>query len=344
MTVPITIAIDAASGDFGLDTTIPAALSTLSECEDIALILVGDMQALQAFLDERQDSSLPEQRLRLVHAPETIAMDEEPTRALRKKRQSSMRVAVNLVKDGTAAACVSAGNTGALMAISRYVLSTLAGIERPAITAMVPTVAGHIYMLDLGANIDCKAEHLYQFAVMGSMLASVVDDIPSPRVALLNVGEEAIKGNDQIKAANALLRESSLNYIGYVESSHLHEGSVNVVVADGFVGNIALKSMEGTYAFVLQLFKQACKQNYLNQIAALGIKPILKSVRERVNLEKYNGASLLGLQGVVIKSHGRASSVGFKNAIKVARTEALKQVPQLLDKALEVMLKAGSDV
>lgn len=340
----VVIAVDAASGDFGLDTTIPAALTALNDFADTTLILVGDMQSLQTALKRHQGLSMPEKRLRLVHAPDTVAMDEEPTRALRRKPQSSMRIAINLVKDATAAACVSAGNTGALIAISRYVLSTLAGIERPAITAMVPTLNRHIYMLDLGANVDCKAEHLFQFAVMGSMLASVVDDISGPRVALLNVGEEAIKGNDQIKAANTLLQESSLNYVGYVESSHLHTGPADVVVTDGFVGNIALKSMEGTYAFVLQLFKQALEQNRFNRIMSWGVKSILRSLHNDVNPTKYNGASLLGLQGIVIKSHGRANAAGFKNAIKVARMEAIKQVPRRLDKELEMMLKKGGGV
>ena len=333
------IAIDAVSGDHGLQETIPAALATLSKFDDLDLILVGDEQVLGVQLESNK-VSFSEPRLRVVHASQVVTMDEEPARALRGKRDSSMRVAINLVKDEQADACVSAGNTGALMAISRYVLSTLAGIERPAITAMLPTLKGHIHMLDLGANVDCKAEHLFQFAVMGSVLSEVVDNVTNPKVALLNIGQETIKGNDQVKSANAQLSNGILNYIGYIEGNQLYEGIADVVVTDGFVGNVALKSIEGTASFISTLLKQTFRESYLGRITGFLASPVLGKVSRMIEPWQYNGATLLGLQGVVIKSHGYAGSRAFARAIEIARIEALKQVPKLIDKQLEGMLKA----
>lgn len=332
------IAIDAASGDYGPQATVPAALGAITKFDDVDLILVGNESELHACITE-QNTDFVDSRLQIVHASQVVAMDEEPARALRAKKDSSMRIAVNLVKEGRANACISAGNTGALMAISRYVLSTLAGIERPAITAMLPALKGHVHVLDLGANVDCKAEHLFQFAVMGSVLAEVVDNTANPRVALLNIGQETIKGNDQVKSANAQLQNTSLNYIGYIEGNQIYEGIADVIVTDGFVGNVALKSIEGTASFIRTLLKQAFQANHISRIAGMAAKPVLRQVAQTIDPWQYNGATLLGLQGVVIKSHGHADSKAFGRAIEIARLEAIKQVPKLIDRQLESMLK-----
>ncbi len=331
----VAISIDVMSGDHGLDVSVPAALSVLARHQDTSLILAGDGQQLQSALAVHD---YPKSRLQCVHASQQIKMDEEPTYALRAKKDSSMRIAVNLVREGKAAACVSAGNTGALMAISRYVLRMLAGIERPAITAALPTLSGHTHMLDLGANVDCKAEHLFQFAMMGSVLVSALDSIEKPRVGLLNIGQETIKGNDQVKEADRQLRESPLNYIGYVEGNQIYRGVADVIVADGFAGNVSLKTSEGVAEFITDTLRHAFSRNGLTRLAGLTAAPVLKSVREVIDPRRYNGASLLGLQGVVIKSHGGADAVAFEHAIETARIEALKQVPQLIDRQLEAIL------
>ncbi len=331
----VTVAIDMMSGDRGLDVTVPAALATLKRREDTSLILVGDEPRVEAAL---RGGSYPANRLRCVHAPQRVEMDEEPTHALRTKKESSMRVAVNLVREGEAAACVSAGNTGALMAISRYVLRMLAGIERPAITTALPTLTGYTHMLDLGANVDCKAEQLFQFAMMGSVLVSALDNLDRPRVGLLNVGQETIKGNDQVKEADRQLRESSLNYIGYIEGNQIYQGGADVIVVDGFAGNVSLKTSEGVAEFITATLREAFSRNWLTRLTGAVAAPVLKSVRKTIDPRRYNGASLLGLQGVVIKSHGGADAVAFEHAVETARIEALKQVPQLIDKQLEAFL------
>ncbi len=323
------------SGDRGLDVAVPAALAVLARYTDTSLILVGDEQRLRSVLATH---NYPATRLQCLHAEQRVEMDEEPTRALRAKKESSMRLAINLVREGKAAACVSAGNTGALMAISRYVLRMLAGIERPAITAALPTSSGHTHMLDLGANVDCKAEHLFQFAMMGSVLVSALDNVERPSVGLLNIGQETIKGNDQVKEADRLLRESSLNYIGYVEGNQIYRGVADVIVADGFAGNVSLKTSEGVAEFITDTLREAFTNSRLRRFAGVVAAPVLKSVREVIDPRRYNGASLLGLQGVVIKSHGDADIVAFEHAIETARIEALKQVPQLIDKQLEAVL------
>ncbi len=331
----VTVAIDMMSGDRGLAATVPAALATLRRWEDTSLILVGDESQIEAGL---RGEDRPAGRLRCVHAPQRVEMDEEPTHALRTKKESSMRVAVNLVREGEAAACVSAGNTGALMAISRYVLRMLAGIERPAITTALPTLTGYTHMLDLGANVDCKAEQLFQFAMMGAVLMSALDNLDRPRVGLLNVGQEAIKGNDQVKEADRQLRESPLNYIGYIEGDQIYRGGADVIVADGFAGNVSLKTSEGVAEFITETLREAFSRNWLTRLTGVVAAPVLRSVRETIDPRRYNGASLLGLQGVVIKSHGGADAVAFEHAIETARIEALKQVPQLIDKQLEAFL------
>lgn len=336
MSKRFTIALDAMGGDHGPGVVVPAALRALEDFPDIELVLVGGEPALREEV-ARHCATMPE-RLRIHHASQVVGMDEPPAQALRNKKDSSMRVAINLVKEGAAHACVSAGNTGALMATARYVLKTLPGIDRPAIITAIPSIHGHTHMLDLGANVDCTAEHLFQFAVMGTVLVRAVDNNPEPRVGLLNIGQEAIKGNDQIKEAGRLLEQSNLNYIGFVEGDDIFCGDVDVVVCDGFVGNVSLKTGEGVARMVTHFIRAAFKRNLLTRFAALFALPVLKSFRKRIDPRRYNGASLLGLQGIVIKSHGSADKVSFANAIRIARTEVDKQIAQRIDKQLEQLL------
>lgn len=328
-----TIALDAMGGDFGPEVVVPAALSALNKNEDLNLILVGDQEKIESQLRSHSND-----RLSVYHASQIVEMDDPPAQALRSKKDSSMRVAINLVKEGHAQACVSAGNTGALMATARYVLHTLAGIDRPAINTTLPSIEGHTYMLDLGANVDCKAENLFQFAVMGSVLASAVDDIELPKVGLLNVGQEAIKGNDQVKEANILLENSSLNYIGYVEGDGIYCGDVDVVVCDGFVGNVSLKTSEGVSKLISDFAKRSFTKNFYTKMIALLATPIMNEFKGSIDPRRYNGASLLGLKGIVIKSHGSADAFSFENAISIAYIEAKKDVPTLIDKQLENFL------
>ncbi|MBK1673152.1 phosphate acyltransferase [Ectothiorhodospira shaposhnikovii] len=336
-----TIALDAMGGDHGAHVVVPAAVKALEEFSDIHLILVGDKERVGQEL--AACGKAPSDRLRLHHASQVVGMDEPPSQALRNKKDSSMRVAINLVKHQQADACVSAGNTGALMATARYVLKTLPGIDRPAIITAIPSIKGHTHMLDLGANVDCTATHLYQFAVMGSELASAVDNIASPRVGLLNIGEEEIKGNDQVKEAARMLEASHLNYIGFVEGNDIYCGDVDVVVCDGFVGNVALKTSEGVARMVSHYMRSEFSGSLYSKLAALVAMPVLRAFRRRIDPRAYNGASLLGLQGVVIKSHGGADAVAFENAIRIARLEARKRVPQRIDKRLEELLKEAKD-
>jgi glycerol-3-phosphate acyltransferase PlsX len=330
------IALDAMGGDHGLSVVVPAALEALKQHTDIALVLVGDEALIKAALE--QHKAAPSENLKIHHASQVVQMDESPAIALKNKKDSSMRVAINLVKAGEADAAVSAGNTGALMATARFVLKTLPGIDRPAICTILPAVNGHTHMLDLGANVDSEAEHLYQFALMGSELVKAIDDNPNPRVGLLNIGQEAIKGNEQVKAANALLQGSPLNYIGYVEGDDIYHGDVDVVVCDGFVGNVALKTSEGLAKMVSAQIKKEYTANLFTRLAALISMPVLKSFRLKFDPRRYNGASLLGLQGIVVKSHGGADSLAYANAIGIARTEIIKQVPQRIRKQLEHLL------
>lgn len=250
-----------------------------------------------------------------------------------------MRVAINLVKEGKAAACVSAGNTGALMATARFVLKTLPGIERPAIVTALPTMQGHTYVLDLGANVDSTAEHLVQFALMGSVLAELVDGKPNPTVGLLNVGEEEIKGNERVKEAARLLAKTDLNYAGYVEGDGLYHGEVDVLVCDGFVGNVALKASEGVAHMIRHYLRQAFNRNWLTKLAGLIAYPVLKSFSKQLDPRAFNGANLIGLQGIVIKSHGGADAFAFANAINIAILEARKDVPKNITKHLEPLLE-----
>jgi len=324
-------------GDFGPSVTVPAAAKALKLYSGVELVLVGQHDQLQQQLEQLGLQN--ESRLSIHHASEVVAMDELPAVALKKKKDSSMRVAINLVKNGTVGACISAGNTGALMATSKFVLKTIRGINRPAICTSLPTVNGHTHMLDLGANIDCSAEHLLQFAVMGSVLAQSVDDIEHPSVGLLNIGSEAIKGNEVVKQASKLISDTSLNYSGFIEGDDIYTGKVDVVVSDGFVGNVSLKTAEGLASLVNTVLKKEFKKNILTKLAALVSLPILNAVRHTLDPRQYNGASLLGLNGIVIKSHGSADIDSFFNAIKIASIEIDKSVPDRIGKEIELYLQ-----
>lgn len=340
----ICIALDAMGGDHGPSVIVPAALDALAAYPHLHLILVGDQASLVQQL-KSQGCSYDEQRLQIKHASEQVLMDESPASALRLKKDSSMRVAINLVKEGVAGACVSAGNTGALMAIARFVLKTLPGIDRPAIVYSIPIKAdqekmGRMRMLDLGANVDCQGEHLFQFAVMGSVLTAAVDNIERPRVGLLNIGSEEIKGSEAVKeAAQMLSATNMINYIGFVEGTDMYEGKADVVVCDGFVGNVALKSSEGVAKMVVGYLKREFTRSWYNKLIAFLAMPILRSIRARFDPSQYNGASLLGLNGIVIKSHGNALRYGFKQAIAEAIVEVEKNIPERIRS--EVLLYLG---
>lgn len=331
----VCIALDAMGGDHGPSVVVPAAKAYLQEHLDVHLILVGDESILRPAL--KSHGLVEGDKLRIQHASQVVAMDELPSHALRNKKDSSMRIAINLVKQGEADACVSAGNTGALMATARFVLKTLPGIDRPAIISALPTTKGHTHMLDLGANVDSSAEHLFQFAVMASVVVSAVDNVAQPSIGLLNIGAEAIKGNETVKEAAHLLSTSGLNYIGFVEGDDIYKGKADVIVCDGFVGNVALKTSEGVAHMISTFLKQAFSQNALTKLAALTVRPILKSFARRIDPRIYNGASLVGLQGIVIKSHGGADVISFANAIKVASLEIKQAVPQTIDEKLQAI-------
>ncbi|NJD24575.1 MAG: phosphate acyltransferase PlsX [Betaproteobacteria bacterium] len=316
------IAIDCMGGDHGPSVTVPAALRFLDEHQGTSLLLVGQQDALKPFLAARREDS----RLRIVHASEVVGMDESPALALRNKKNSSMRVAINLVKEGEADACVSAGNTGALMAISRFVLKMLPGIERPAICTAIPTASGHTHMLDLGANVDCTPEHLLQFGIMGAMLVSAIEHKERPSVGLLNIGEEEIKGNEAVKAAAELLRGSGLNFVGNVEGDGIYKGEADVIVCDGFVGNVALKTSEGLAQMLASSLKAEFTRSWLTRLAALIAMPVLNRFKKRFDHRRYNGAVLLGLKGISVKSHGSADSLAFGFAIARAWEAAENRV------------------
>ena len=325
MTAPVTLSVDAMSGDHGHGVAVKAARLALQAHPELKLILVGDEAQLRASLASQRLGD--EARIGVQHASEVVAMDELPSKALRNKKDSSMRVAINLVKEGRAQACVSAGNTGALMATARFVLKMLPGIDRPAIITAIPSVDGHTYMLDLGANAECTAEQLCQFAVMGSALVTAVNGIERPRVGLLNIGEEEIKGNDVIRQAAAQIAAAGLNYVGFIEGDHVFLDPVDVVVCDGFVGNVALKTGEGVAKLIGKFLKEEFSANFLHKLAALAAYPALKNLGKRIDPRNYNGASFLGINGIVIKSHGSADPLGFANAIGVGLEEVTKNVP-----------------
>lgn len=331
------IALDAMGGDHGPRVVVPAAARILKRRQDVRLILVGQEDILKPML-KKHGLKLNDQ-LQIQHATEVVEMDESPSLALRKKKDSSMRVAINLVHEGKADAAVSAGNTGALMATAKFVLKTLPGIDRPAIMTTLPSIAGHTHMLDLGANVDCTSEHLLQFAVMGSVTATAVDNVDKPSVGLLNIGTEEVKGNAQVKDADQLLRRSNLNYVGYVEGDDIYKGTVDVVVCDGFIGNISLKTTEGVAKMIAHFMRQEFKRNILTKLAGLIALPVLRAFKKRVDPREYNGASLLGLQKIVIKSHGSADAFSFANAINIALLEVEKAVPQRIGTQIQAMLE-----
>ena len=316
----VTVAIDCMGGDHGARVTVPAALNILRSDPEISFILVGRREAIERELARL--GAAPGAQLRVQHASEVVGMDESPVVALRNKKDSSIRVAVNLVKHGEAAACVSAGNTGALMATSRFVLKTLPGIDRPAIATILPTLKGHTYILDLGANVNCTPEHLLQFGIMCAELVSSVERKEHPTVGLLNIGVEDIKGNDLVKRAAELMRASGLNFYGYVEGDDIYKGTTDVVVCDGFVGNVALKTSEGLTQMLATYLREEFGRNPLTQLAGLIALPVINTFKRRVDHRRYNGASLLGLRGIVIKSHGSADAFGFEFAIQRAVEEA----------------------
>lgn len=312
------------SGDHGHHVAVKAARLALKQHPELKLILVGDEAQLRASLAANHLAG--DARVSVQHASEVVEMDELPSKALRNKKDSSMRVAIDVVKEGRAAAAISAGNTGALMATARFVLKMLPGIDRPAIVSAIPSVNGHTYMLDLGANVDCTAEQLLQFAVMGSALVTAVNGIEKPRIGLLNIGEEEIKGNEVIKAAAGLIAGAGLNYVGFIEGDDIFLDPVDVVVCDGFAGNVALKTGEGVAKLIIKFLKEEFSANVLHKLAAIAAYPALKNLAKRVDPRHYNGASFLGLNGIVIKSHGGADAVAFANAISVGLHEVAQNV------------------
>jgi glycerol-3-phosphate acyltransferase PlsX len=337
----ITIAIDAMGGDHGPSVTIPAAVNALKKYTNLKLIMVGNEVVLQSLLLMHAYDAT---RLLIQHASEQVEMHELPSSALRNKKDSSMRVAINLVKDGQAQACVSAGNTGALMAIAKFVLKTLPGIDRPAIISTMPTVLQdkNMRMLDLGANVDCTAENLVQFAVMGSVLASAVDNMPNPKVFLLNIGQEEIKGNEQVKQTAQLLASMrGINYCGYIEADSIYDGDADIIVCDGFVGNVALKATEGAAHLIGTLTKQAFMRNIFTKLLGAVVKPVLKPFTNRVDPARYNGATLIGLKGTVIKSHGGAKVNAFENAIHEALREVEKNIPERIQHEVAAILDSS---
>jgi glycerol-3-phosphate acyltransferase PlsX len=330
------IALDAMGGDHGPSEIVPAALFVLNKKRDIKLILVGQEDILLSVLQENNMTT--GDRLQIRHAPQIVEMHELPSLALRGKKQSSMRIALDLVKEGVADACVSAGNTGALMAMARFVLKMLPGIERPAICSTMPGMHGHTHLLDLGANVDPDAEQLFQYAVMGAELTTAVENITEPRIALLNVGSEEIKGNDRVKQAAILLSKSHLNYVGFVEGTDIYSGKVDVIVCDGFTGNIALKASEGVAGLLMHHARYEFQKSFYGKLAALVSMPVLRSIRRQIDPRRYNGASLLGLRGIVIKSHGSADKLSFAHAIEEAIVEIEKKVPERIISRLEELL------
>ncbi len=341
----ITIAIDAMGGDHGPKVTVPAAIAYLHKNPSDTIVLVGLADAIEA---ELGSFKLPSSQMRIHAATEVVGMDESPQTALRSKKDSSMRVAINLVKNGEAGACVSAGNTGALMATARYVLKTLPGIDRPAIASHLPTIKGQVCMLDLGANVDCTAEHLLQFGIMGSALVAVLEHKDKPTVGLLNIGSEDIKGNEVVKQAAELLRNSGLNFYGNVEGNDIFKGVTDVVVCDGFVGNVSLKTTEGVARMIGSFLKEEFKRNVFTKIAGLIALPVLKALMRRMDGRRYNGASFLGLKGIVVKSHGSADELAFLCAIERAAEEArggmLHHISEHVEKAHLANQKIAEDI
>lgn len=345
----ITIAIDAMSGDSGLKATIPGALRALKTHSDLKLILVGQEELVARVLKRFKADG--ESRIEIQHASEIVKMDESPSQALRSKKDSSMRVAINLVKEGRAQACVSSGNTGALMATARFVLKMIPGVDRPAIIYGVPGVnlkTGErtlTHVLDLGANIDCSARNLFEFAVMGSVLVNVVEQVESPRVALLNIGEEEIKGLESIKEAAKLMQDCpAINYVGFVEGNDLFWDKADLIVCDGFIGNIALKTMEGTAKFIGYMVKEAFGSDMFSKLQSVLALPVLYKLKQKLDPRKYNGATFLGLKGIVVKSHGSSDGISFASAINAAVDEVRADVPSKIEAQIASVLASSGVV
>ncbi len=338
----ITLAIDAMSGDHGFSVAVEAALQALDAHPHLRIILTGDAIALRRSLSEHHRGD--DARISVQAASEVVTMDESPSKALRNKKDSSMRVAIDLIKEGRAQACVSAGNTGALMATAKFVLKMLPGVDRPAIISPLPTLHGATHVLDLGANAECTSEQLVQFAAMGSALVTAMHGIERPRVALLNIGEEEIKGNETIKRAAAILSASSLNYVGFVEGDGVFLHPVDVVVCDGFVGNIALKAGEGVAKLIAQFMREEFTRNWSTKLVGLLARSILHSLARRMDPRHYNGATFVGLRGTVVKSHGSADVVAFMNAIEVAMHEVEHSVPERIAHLLSDSFSAADDL
>ena len=328
----ITIAIDAHGGDHGVSVTVPAALTALDTHSDLSIILVGQQQALEDELAANNSSK--NDRVSIHSATQIVGMDESPASAMRGKKDSSMRVAINLVKEGRADACISAGNTGALMATARFVLKTLPGINRPAIVTAIPTMHGHVHLLDLGANVDSPPEVLQQFGIMGSILVQSIEGISAPKVGLLNIGHEDVKGNETVKAAAELLKSSPVNYIGFVEGNDIFTTNLDVIACDGFVGNVSLKTMEGLAQMITSFMKEEFNRNFLTKLAGLVAMPVIKALRRRLDNRRYNGATLLGLGGIVIKSHGSADVYAYSEAINEGYREVANHVTDEITKVL----------
>ncbi len=341
MTAGYRIAVDAMGGDHGPRVTVSAAVDALRRYPGLEILLFGQCSAIELVLARYpQDIT---QRLICVHADSVVTMDDKPSFALRRRRDSSMYLALEAVAKGDAQACISAGNTGALMAMGRACLQTLPGIDRPAITTAIPTLNGHSYMLDLGANVDCSSEHLLQFAIMGSVMLQAVEQIPHPTVGLLNIGAEEIKGNEQVRLASRLLTEEpGLNYVGFVEGDGVYSGKVDLVVCDGFVGNIALKSSEGLARLISRKLRKSFTRNLYRRALAFLARPILRELQEQLDPSRRNGASLLGLQGIVIKSHGGANRNCFGHAIDQAIREVEMNIPARISDHLEQQLPRAS--
>ncbi|SIT10765.1 phosphate acyltransferase PlsX [Neptunomonas antarctica] len=340
----VTLSVDAMGGDFGPHVILPACISALKRYPYLEILLIGEISQLDDVFSKQNCPELLRSRLELVSAGESVSMDEKPSSAIRHRQDSSMCLAVKAVGEKRADACVSAGNTGALMAFGRMVLKMLPGIDRPAIIASVPTMTGHCYILDLGANVDCSAEHLLQFAIMGSVMMEAVEQKRRPTVGLLNVGEEIIKGNEQVRLANDLIsQQSGLNYIGYIEGDDVFDGKADIVVCDGFVGNVVLKSSEGLARLITCKVQESFTRNWVRRLMALLSRPVLKEIQVQMDPSRRNGATLLGLQGIVIKSHGGADKKCFGYALDQAIAEVLQNVPVRISERLACYMNAPDE-
>ena len=334
------IAVDAMGGDYGPEVTVPGTLSALTANPDTKFILVGDGDLVHEHLQRANQRE--SQRLRVIHTSEVVGMNESPAHAVRRKKDSSMRVAIDLVKSGEVAACVSAGNTGALMAIAHLMLRTFPGIHRPAIIGQIPTVNGHVNLLDLGANVECSSADLLQFGIMGSTFVKYMEDKPDPKVALLNIGVEDIKGNQTIKDASKLFQASTLNYQGYIEGDAIFSGEADVIVCDGFAGNIVIKTGAGVSKFIQNALRKELQKNFFRRLAALTVMPALKGVKSRIDPRVFNGAAMIGLQGTVIKSHGSADALAFSYALRQAVIDVRNEIPSKINQEVSAVAEAVS--